>query len=105
MRAARPIRIGERWLVGPFVECFNLLNRDNPGANYVTNVASLPVPSAEVQSGNVSDICTNAGCSATQPLISPNQLRVRAGALGDFFGPGTTVGIAFAAQVGLRIEF
>jgi hypothetical protein len=24
----------------PFVEFFNLFNRNNPGANYVTNVAS-----------------------------------------------------------------
>jgi hypothetical protein len=25
--------------------------------------------------------------------------------LGDFFGPGTTVGIPFAAQVGVRVTF
>jgi hypothetical protein len=25
--------------------------------------------------------------------------------LGDFFGPGTTVGIAFAAPLGLRVNF
>jgi hypothetical protein len=25
--------------------------------------------------------------------------------LGDFFGPGTTVGIPFAAQVGVRLTF
>jgi len=30
---------------------------------------------------------------------SPNQLRLAGGALGDFFGPGTTVGIPFAGQV------
>ena len=28
-----------------------------------------------------------------------------AGALGDFFGPGTTVGIPFAAQIGVRATF
>jgi hypothetical protein len=105
MRLARPIRARERWLFVPFVECFNLFNRVNPGANFVTNVASLPVPSTEAQSGNVIDICTNADCTSTKPIGSPNQLRVRAGALGDFFGPGTTVGTAFAAQLGLRIEF
>jgi hypothetical protein len=27
------------------------------------------------------------------------------GALGDFFGPGTTVGIPFAAQIGIRLSF
>jgi len=32
-------------------------------------------------------------------------LRVPAGALGDFFGPGTTVGIPFAAQIGARLTF
>jgi len=105
LRAARPVRVGDRWLVVPFVECFNLFNRVNPGANYVTNVASLPVPSAEAKSGNVSDICINTDCTATKPLGSPNQLRGRAGSLGDFFGPGTTVGTAFAAQLGLHIEF
>ena len=28
-----------------------------------------------------------------------------AGGLGDFFGPGTTVGIPFAAQLGVRVTF
>jgi hypothetical protein len=39
------------------------------------------------------------------PITSLNQLRKPAGALGDFFGPGTTVGIPFAAQVGVRVTF
>ncbi len=34
-----------------------------------------------------------------------NQLAVPAGGLGDFFGPGTTVGIPFAAQLGVRVVF
>jgi len=34
-----------------------------------------------------------------------NQLKVPAGALGDFFGPGTTVGVPFAAQIGVRAHF
>ena len=38
-------------------------------------------------------------------LLSINQLRVPAGGLGDFFGPGTTVGIPFAAQLGVRVTF
>jgi hypothetical protein len=104
-RVSRPISIGERWTVTPFVELFNLFNRNNPGANYVTNIATLPVPAAEAQAGNVTDICTNAACSSTEPISSPNQLRVAGGALGDFFGPGTTVGIPFAAQVGARVTF
>jgi Carboxypeptidase regulatory-like domain len=105
LRMSRPIRLGERWTVTPFVEFFNLFNRNNPGANYVTNVASLPVPSAEAQAGNVTSICTNPDCSATEPVTSLKQLGVPAGALGDFFGPGTTVGIPFAAQLGVRVSF
>jgi hypothetical protein len=31
------------------LQFFNLFNRNNPGANYVTNIALLPVPSAEEQ--------------------------------------------------------
>jgi hypothetical protein len=105
LRVSRPFRLGERWTIMPFVEFFNLFNRNNPGANYVTNVASLPVPSAQAQTGNATSICTNSDCTATEPIISLKQLGVPAGALGDFFGPGTTVGIPFAAQLGLRVSF
>jgi hypothetical protein len=105
LRASRPIVFGDRWSLNPFVEFFNVFNRNNPGANFVTNIATLPVPSAETQAGNVTDVCTNADCTATEPITSPNQLRVAGGALGDFFGPGTTVGIPFAAQVGVRLTF
>jgi carboxypeptidase family protein len=105
LRVSRPFKIGERWEVRPFAEFFNVFNRNNPGANYVTNIALLPVPSPEAQLGNITDICTNAACSATQLITSINQLRMAGGALGDFFGPGTTVGIPFAAQVGVRVNF
>ena len=105
LRVSRPISIADRWSLIPFAEFFNLFNRNNPGANYVTNIATLPVPGAEAQAGNVTDICTNATCTETQPITSPNQLRVAGGALGDFFGPGTTVGIPFAAQLGFRLTF
>ena len=105
LRVARPFRFGERWQLDPFVEFFNLFNRNNPGANYATSITLLPVPPDQAQSGNITDICTNADCSATQPIHSINQLRVPAGGLGDFFGPGTTVGIPFAAQLGIRLTF
>ncbi|HEV3305778.1 MAG TPA: carboxypeptidase regulatory-like domain-containing protein [Candidatus Sulfotelmatobacter sp.] len=105
VRVTRPFKIGERWEILPFAEFFNLFNRNNPGANYVTNIALLPVPSAQAQLGNITDICTNPACTATQPITSINQLRVPGGALGDFFGPGTTVGIPFAAQLGVRVNF
>ncbi len=101
LRVARPFRIRERWQVLPFFEFFNLLNRNNPGAFYVTSIASLPVNDVN----NATAICVNAGCSQTVPITSPNQLRVPAGAFGDFFGPGTTVGIPFSAQFGVRVSF
>ncbi|MGA9586349.1 MAG: carboxypeptidase regulatory-like domain-containing protein, partial [Terracidiphilus sp.] len=105
VRVGRPIRLGDRNTLFPFAEFFNLFNRNNPGANYVTNIASLPVPSTEAQTGNITDVCSDASCSAIQPITSPNQLRVAGGALGDFFGPGTTVGIPFAMQLGIRFTF
>lgn len=105
LRAARPIAFHEHWTVMPFVELFNLLNRNNPGANFVTNVAALPVPAAQIASGNVADLCVNSACTLTRPVTSLQQLARPAGALGDFFGPGTTVGIPFAAQLGARLTF
>lgn len=105
LRVSRPVRFGEKWTATPFIEFFNLFNRNNPGANYVTNIASLPVPAAEAAVGNITDICTNADCTATAPISSPDQLRLVGGALGDFFGPGTTVGVPFAAQLGVRVTF
>jgi hypothetical protein len=105
LRVSRPFTFHDRWSVMPFVEMFNLFNRNNPGANYVTNIAALPVPTEQAQAGNVTDICTNAACTTTTPITSLNQLSVPSGGLGDFFGPGTTVGIPFAAQFGVRLSF
>jgi hypothetical protein len=87
----------------PFAEFFNLFNRNNPGAFYITNLASLPLPVNNL--ANATAFCLNASCTETEPITSLNQLRYAAGALGDFFGPGTTVGIPFAAQLGLKIIF
>jgi hypothetical protein len=110
MRITRPFKIGERWQIDPFAEFFNIFNRNNPGANFAVNVTQLPVPASQMQpnqSGitNVSLICTVADCSRTSPITSLKQLEIPEGALGDFFGPGTTVGTPFAAQLGFRIVF
>ncbi|HLK31954.1 MAG TPA: TonB-dependent receptor, partial [Terriglobales bacterium] len=102
LRVSRPV-VRERWSAIPFVEFFNLFNRNNPGANFVTSLAALPTPVNNL--ANATAFCLNATCTQTQPITSLNQLRVPAGALGDFFGPGTTVGIPFAAQLGIRVEF
>jgi Carboxypeptidase regulatory-like domain/TonB dependent receptor len=103
LRITRPIKFGERWELSPFVEFFNIFNRNNPGANYVTDISALPTPVNNLY--NATAFCLNAGCSQLQPITSLNQLRVPSGALGDFFGPGTTVGIPFAAQLGIRLTF
>ena len=106
LRLARPTKINERWRLYPFAEVFNLLNRNNPGANFVGNITGLPIPSAEMASGNVAHLCTDfPACNNLIPVTSLKQLEFPAGALGDFFGPGTTVGIPFAAQFGIRIAF
>jgi hypothetical protein len=102
VRISRPFAVRGRTMT-PFVQFFNLFNRNNPGANFVTNLAALPVPVNSLS--NATAFCLNASCTQTQPITSVNQLRVPAGALGDFFGPGTTVGIPFAAQFGVRMRF
>jgi hypothetical protein len=103
MRVSRPFIFRDRWHLTPFIEFFNIFNRNNPGANYVTNAAAFPLPVNNL--ANITAFCLNTACTEQQPITSLNQLRVPAGALGDFFGPGTTVGIPFAAQIGARITF
>ncbi|HEY6332741.1 MAG TPA: hypothetical protein VI756_25685, partial [Blastocatellia bacterium] len=103
MRVTRKFAVSERVAVLAFAEFFNLFNRTNPGNNYVTNVAALPVPPNEL--GNVTHLCLNPSCTELAPITSLNELKVPAGALGDFFGPGTTVGVPFTAQLGVRLIF
>ena len=105
MRVARPIKLNERWHIYPFAEFFNLFNRNNPGANFIGAIDLLPVSDADKVSGNVTGICADPSCSSTVPVTSLKQLEIPAGGLGDFFGPGTTVGIPFAAQLGVRVTF
>ena len=110
LRVARPFRIGERWQIDPFVEFFNIFNRNNPGANFAVNVTQLPIPVLQMQPNaagitNVTAICANTTCTQTGPVTSLKQLEIPEGALGDFFGPGTTVGIPLAAQFGVRAAF
>jgi len=106
LRVSRPFKIKDRFTVIPFAEFFNLFNRNNPGANFVADVAALTnVPVDQQQSGNVTSVCANADCSQTTPLTSLKQIEIPSGGLGDFFGPGTTVGIPFAAQLGVKLTF
>jgi hypothetical protein len=103
LRVSRSFKAAENISVRPFAEFVNLLNRTNPGNNFIPDISALPTPINDLT--NATAFCLDAGCTTTQPITSIKQLRVPAGALGDFFGPGTTVGIPFAAQLGLRVEF
>ena len=104
LRVSRPINFRDRWSITPFAEFFNLFNRNNPGANYVTDISALPNPVNDLS--NATAICTDPpACTNFTPITSLNQLLVPAGGLGDFFGPGTTVGIPFSAQLGVRVNF
>ena len=108
MRVARPIKVNERWQIYPFAEFFNLFNRSNPGANFIGTIDLLPVSPNDKANGNATGICvdpTDPTCSVTVPITSFKQLEIPSGGLGDFFGPGTTVGIPFAAQLGVRVTF
>ncbi len=102
-RVSRNIVLGERVTLRPFVEFFNLFNRQNPGNNYVPDISALPSPVNNL--ANATAFCLNPACTQTGPITSLNQLRVPAGALGDFFGLSTTVGIPFAAQLGVKLSF
>lgn len=100
LKVARPFKLGERWTAIPFIEFFNLFNRTNPGNNYITDISALPNPVNNLS--NATQVCNPTGCV---PIVSTKQYLYPAGALGDFFGPGTTVGIPFAAQIGVRVNF
>ena len=105
MRVARPVKVNDRLQVYPFAEFFNLFNRNNPGANFIGTISLLPVVTPD--GINVTGLCGDPSCSPANqiPITSLKQLEIPSGGLGDFFGPGTTVGIPFAAQLGVRVTF
>jgi TonB dependent receptor len=103
LRVSRNIVLGEHAILRPFAEFFNLWNRQNPGNNYVPDISALPLRVNNV--ANATAFCLNPACTQTQPITGLSQLRTPAGALGDFFGPGTTVGMPFAAQLGVKLSF
>jgi hypothetical protein len=101
LRVTRPIVLGERWSLLPFAEFFNLFNRNNPGNNFIPDISALPTPVNDI--ANATALCPTPACNV--PITSLSQLSTPAGALGDFFGPGSTVGIPFAAQLGIKLTF
>jgi hypothetical protein len=103
LRVSRNIALSERLTLRPFAEFFNVFNRVNPGNNYVPDISALLTPVNNL--ANATAFCLNAACTQTRPITSLSQLRTPAGALGDFFGLGTTVGIPFATQLGVKLSF
>jgi Carboxypeptidase regulatory-like domain len=103
LRVSREFRFSERIALRPFAEFFNLFNRSNPGNNYIPDISALPLRVNNL--ANASGFCLNDSCTSTRPIRSLSDLKFPAGALGDFFGPGTTVGVPFAAQIGFRLVF
>jgi len=103
LRVSRNIVFRERFTLRPFAEFFNLFNRRNPGNNFVADISALPTPVNNLS--NATAFCLDPACTQTRPITSLSQLRAPAGALGDFFGLGATVGIPFAAQLGLKFIF
>jgi len=101
LRVSRPFSFGDRCSIMPFAEFFNLFNRNNPGNNYIPDISALPTPVNDIS--NATALCPTSACNV--PIKSLSQLAAPAGALGDFFGPGTTVGIPFAAQLGIKLTF
>ena len=71
LRVTRPFKFGERWEIRPFAEFFNLFNRNNPGANFVANIAALPLPPSDIASGNATNICLDFPTCAPAPARSP----------------------------------
>ena len=70
----------------------------------MTDISALPNPVNNL--ANATAICQNPpACTTFAPISGFKQLLVPSGALGDFFGPGSTVGTPFAAQIGVRVSF
>jgi hypothetical protein len=75
LRVSRPIHFHDRWSITPFAEFFNLFNRNNPGANYVTDISALPNPVNSLS--NATAICSDPpACTNYTPIRSPKQLLV-----------------------------
>ena len=99
LRVTRPIKVNERWTVMPFVEFFNLFNRNNPGANYVTDISALPIPVNNL--ANVTALCpTPAACRSPAAINCWYPPAAWATSSGRHH-----CGFPFAAQLGVRVTF
>ena len=102
LRVSRPIKIQDRWTIYPFAEFFNLFNRSNPGNNYISDLAALPVRVNDLSLHGLLPQCELLAVTGNyQPQSAPCPGRRPRRLL----QPGTTVGIPFAAQLGIRLSF
>ena len=104
LRVSRPINFDDRWSITPFAEFFNLFNRNNPGANYVTDISALPNPVNDLS--NATAICTDPpACTNFTPITSLNQLLVPAGWTGRLLRTRHDGGYSFRGAVGRAGKF
>ena len=68
LRVTRPFKVRERWQIMPFVEFFNLFNRNNPGANYVTDISALPTPVNNLYNATLCVRLRRAAYRSTTPI-------------------------------------
>jgi hypothetical protein len=84
LRLTKRIKIGERAKVEGYVEFFNLLDRANIGNSF---------------NGDISQTFPDGSSPRRVKDLQPT------GLLGSAFGAGTTIGVPFQAQFGVRISF
>ncbi|MBL8151346.1 MAG: TonB-dependent receptor, partial [Blastocatellia bacterium] len=88
LRVTKKFKLGEKATLQGYVEFFNLFNRSNVGNSFANSIFStIPTgPNSSREAVNVKDIPST-------------------GLLGSSFGAGTTIGIPFQAQFGVRLSF
>ena len=101
MRVSRPFTIHERWSVMPFVEFFNLFNRNNPGAFYITNIAALPTPVNNL--ANATAFCLNPSCTQTRADHQPESIALSRRRVGRFLWSRHNRGHTVRGAVGHQI--
>ena len=89
MRVTKRVNIGERIKIEGYVEFFNLLNRANIGNTFQDSIFS------QIATGKNTPPRDSLNVKDLQPT----------GLLGSSFGAGTTIGIPFNAQFGVRVSF
>ncbi len=98
LRVSRPFTFHDRWSVTPFVEFFNLFNRNNPGANYVTDISALPAVNSLT---NATAFCLNVDCSQRgNPSPALNNCWCRPERWGIFLGRGRRWGFRLLRRWG-----